>query len=446
MNDDVFDKFLYDMVNNKNADRSPVATEESGVDDMTKINGESLNFTDESDEPSVSEKTIRFTDGDVTKMVSAIKNSGDTQKVPDQKPKPRRKKKVRKANYTAYGGLVLATIVLCASIVISLFVIVVGRDFLGIDTNDNGFTLYIESGSDIESIADLLVENGIIEYPEVFVRFARFRLGADGMIYPGDIDVKPSMSYADLIDSLSEMREAHKTITVTIPEGYTIDAAAKLLEESGVCSADEFIFAFNTNVYGFDFETYVSSSSLKYYKYEGYLFPDTYEFYEGDSVYNIAKKIKERTNEILNADVIRRCNELGYTLDQIVTLASILELESGKESEMKEIAGVFYNRLSNPAEYPRLQSDTTSRYIENVIKADSTVAYQEMYDAYDTYVCVGLPVGAICNPGKAAIDAALYPNANSYYYFCSSPETGEFYYAETYDEHLENKETAGLEV
>ena len=444
MNDDVFDKFLYDMVNNKNADRSPVATEESGVDDMTKINGESLNFTDESDEPSVSEKTIRFTDGDVTKMVSAIKNSGDTQKVPE--PKPRRKKKVRKANYTAYGGLVLATIVLCASIVISLFVIVVGRDFLGIDTNDNGFTLYIESGSDIESIADLLVENGIIEYPEVFVRFARFRLGADGMIYPGDIDVKPSMSYADLIDSLSEMREAHKTITVTIPEGYTIDAAAKLLEESGVCSADEFIFAFNTNVYGFDFETYVSSSSLKYYKYEGYLFPDTYEFYEGDSVYNIVKKIKERTDEILNADVIRRCNELGYTLDQIVTLASILELESGRESEMKEIAGVFYNRLSNPAEYPRLQSDTTSRYIENVIKADSTVAYQEMYDAYDTYVCVGLPVGAICNPGKAAIDAALYPNTNSYCYFCSSPETGEFYYAETYDEHLENIETAGLEV
>lgn len=422
MKEDNFDDILSSILNKPQdqVDEKPsaVATEPQEDEDIADF----------------AEKTIRLKSGDTVKAVPPMQ----------EMPRPRRPvKRVRKANYSAYGGIVLATLVLCCSIVISLFVIVVGRDFLGIDTDNNSITLYIPSNSTMPEIASLLEENGIIEYPEVFVKFARLRVGSE-TVYPGDIDVKPSMSYSDIIDSLMESREAHETVTVTIPEGLTINDAAKLLEENGVCSADEFIFEFNTSIFGFDFESYVSSSGLKYYKYEGYLFPDTYEFYVGDSANNIARKIKERTNEILNADVISRCNEIGYTLDQVVTLASILQLESGREGDMENIAGVFYNRLHNPSEYPRLQSDTTYRYIENVIKANSSVTYQEMYDAYDTYVCTGLPVGAICNPGEAAIHAALYPSENNYYYFCSNAETGEFYYAETYDEHLANVELAGL--
>ena len=91
-----------------------------------------------------------------------------------------------------------------------------------------------------------------------------------------------------------------------------------------------------------------------------------------------------------------------------------------------------------------MQSDTTYSYIENVIKNVLSVEYQEMYDAYDSYTCVGLPVGAICNPGLDAINAVLYPNDTDYYYFCSDLSTGETYYAMTYDEHLDNCERAGL--
>ena len=111
---------------------------------------------------------------------------------------------------------------------------------------------------------------------------------------------------------------------------------------------------------------------------------------------------------------------------------------------MKPRASVFINRLNNSQTFPRLQSDTTYSYIDDVIKKVLTVEYQEMYDAYDTYTCIGLPIGAICNPGEAAIDAVLNPDETDYYFFCSNIETKETFFARTVDEHEENKKRAGL--
>ena len=434
MRDELFDDYLASILNKDSEKQegqssAPAAVKEEG-DEYTKLISELALETPSTPANDEEGRTRSFT----------------AQKIPEAKPIPKvkpRKRHIRSANYSAYGGIVLATLVLCCSILISLFVIVVGRDFLGIDTNNNEFTLYIEENWSISAIADYLYENGIIEYPRLFTQYAKLRVG-DGSVYPGDIDVMPSMSYADIIESLTEMREAHATIRVTFVEGCTIDDAARILEENEVCTADDFIFAFNTNVYGFDFESHVGSASMKFYKFEGYLFPDTYEFYIGDSVYNIVRKIKEHTNEILNADIIKQCQDMGYTLEEIVTMASILQLESGEHEEMKKVASVFYNRLNHPDVYPRLQSDTSYRYINNVIKANSNIDFQDMYDAYDTYVCNGLPIGPICNPGADAIDAALHPVDSPYYYFCSNLDTREFFYAETYAEQLENQKLAGL--
>lgn len=434
MREDIFDTYLKSILD-KSSVKSAQAVSSDDKTDSPGSAGSSVIAAEQADE-AIDERTINL-EGNTKHIEPAVSHQ-------PVKIIRKKKKKIRKANYSAYGGIVLATLVICSSIIISLFVIVVGRDFLGIDTNDNTFTLYIEENWSIADIAEYLAENGIIEYPELFRQYAKLRVG-DGSVYPGDIDVMPSMSYGDIIDSLMTVRKAHETITLTFIEGCTIDDAAKVLEESGLCSADDFIFEFNTDVYGFDFESHVGSSGLKYYKYEGYLFPDTYEFYVGDSVYNIVKKIKTRTDEILNSDFIKRCQDSGRTLEEIVTMASILQLESGDPDEMPKIASVFYNRLANPGVYPHLQSDTSYNYINNVIKAGSGVEFQEMYDAYDTYVCSGLPIGPICNPGAAALEAALSPSESSYYFFCSSPTTGEFYYAETYAEHQENAKLAGIE-
>lgn len=358
------------------------------------------------------------------------------------KAKPKKKKR-RKRNYTAYGGIVIATLVLCVSVLLSLFIIVVGRDVLGIESAGVEFTIYVPSGSTTDDIANQLYDEGVIQYKNVFKLFSRLKK-ADGNMYPGDLDVAYNMSYSDIIDNLMISREAKQTATVTFPEGITLLSAGRILEENNICTADEFIYTFNSTVFGFEFEKYVSSSSLKLYKYEGYMFPDTYEFYVGDSAYNVVKKIKSRTNEILNADVIKLAAERGFTIDQVVTLASIVQREAGDIEQMPAIASVFENRLAKPDEFPRLQSDTTYSYIDDVIKKVMTIEYQDMYDAYDTYTCVGLPIGAICNPGKDAIDAVLNPDDTGYYYFCSNLETKETFFAITNDEHEENKKKAGL--
>lgn len=441
MKDEVFDKYLEEILNSNHD--SAVAVAGGNSPEKAQKNELAEKAVDE-DIKNFAEETIRFSGEDMKKFEA--KPIHNAEKIPETPAPRRKKKKVRRANYSAYGGLVLSTLVICASLIISLFVIVVGRDFLGIDTNDNEFTLYIEPDWSVADIAQYLTDNGIIEYPGVFTQFCKLRLGSGGVVYPGDIDVKASSSYSDIIDLLMTSREAHETARVTFVEGCTLIDAANILEENGICNAADFIFEYNSTPMDFNFESYVGQSSMKFYRYEGYLFPDTYEFYVGDSVYNIAKKIKQHTDKMLSEDVISRAKEMGYTLEQIVTMASILQLESGEAEEMKNIAGVFYNRLKNPSEYPRLQSDTSYRYINNVIKKYSTISYQEMYDAYDTYTCTGLPIGPICNPGKAAIEAALNPAEHSYYFFCSNLETREFFYAETYDEQLKNQEKAGLSV
>ncbi len=388
--------------------------------------------TDEATSVFKFDQQINISKYDPNKHSSEIQNQA--------KPK---KKKRRKRNYTAYGGIVIATLVLCVSILLSLFIIVVGRDVLGIESSGVEFTIYVPSGSTTNDIAQQLYDEGVIQYKDVFKLISKVK-GADGSMYPGDLNVAYNMSYSDIIDSLMESREAKQTATVTFPEGITLLSAGRLLEENNICTADEFIYTFNSTAFGFEFEKYVSSSSLKLYKYEGYLFPDTYEFYVGDSAYNVVKKIKTRTNEILNADVIKLAVERGFTIDQVVTLASIVQREAGSIEQMVTIASVFENRLARPDEFPKLQSDTTYSYIDDVIKQVMTVEYQDMYDAYDTYTCVGLPIGAICNPGKDAIDAVLNPDDTGYYYFCSNLETKETFFAVTNEEHEENKKKAGL--
>ncbi len=409
-------------------DKEPQSTDQNDIAD-----NDAVHFSD--DEAT---SVFKFDQQINVSKYDPNKHSAEAQS--NTKPK---KKKRRKRNYTAYGGIVIATLVLCVSILLSLFIIVVGRDVLGIESAGVEFTIYIPSGSTTEDIAQQLYDEGVIQYKDVFKLISKVK-GADGGMYPGDLEVAYNMSYSDIIDSLMIAREAKQTATVTFPEGITLLSAGKLLEENNICSADEFVYTFNSTVFGFEFEKYVSSSSLKLYKYEGYLFPDTYEFYVGDSAYNVVKKIKSRTNEILSADTIKLAAERGFTIDQVVTLASIVQREAGSIEQMATIASVFENRLAKPDEFPRLQSDTTYSYIDDVIKQVMTVEYQDMYDAYDTYTCVGLPIGAICNPGKDAIDAVLNPDDTGYYYFCSNIETKETFFAVTNEEHEENKKKAGL--
>ncbi|ADU22447.1 endolytic transglycosylase MltG [Ruminococcus albus] len=355
--------------------------------------------------------------------------------------KKKKKSRVR-FNGSIFGGIILVTIILTLSLLLAVSGLTLGMEFYGIGKSDDVITFNIPKGSDNDDIADLLVENGIIKNKKLFIYTVK--LMKANTIYPGDIQLKPSDSYSDIIDKLAEQRESFKTVTVTFTEGeYLIDIAKKL-EENKVCPAGDFLFEFNKDM-GYKFEGYLTDSKNTLFPREGYLFPDTYEFYVDDTPYNITKILRDHYDSKINDALYKKMNDRGLSLNQTITLASIVQQEAANVQEMPKVASVFLNRLKDSDTFPMLQSDTTYNYIEKVIKTqESNEATIDHYiEYYDTYAIDGLPAGPICNPGMDAIKAVLDPAETNYYYFCNDLETGETFYAETLDEHEKNLVKAG---
>lgn len=232
-------------------------------------------------------------------------------------------------------------------------------------------------------------------------------------------------------------------VTVMFPEGSTVSQIAELLEKNGVCSASEFMAEANNpmNLEGFSFS--VPNPENRAFLLEGYLFPDTYEFYRNESASTAIKRFLKNTESKLTAEIRSECEKLGFTLDEILTLASIIQEEAGNPSEMGKVSSVLHNRLQSK-KYPRLQCDVATFYLRDYVKPYVDEArYSELYDLYNTYRCDGLPAGPITNSGIDAVKAALYPENTDWYYFVTDSD-GVYYYAETWSEHLENCEIAGL--
>ncbi len=355
----------------------------------------------------------------------------------------KRKRKRRNRNVgRVYGVLIMLTIIIVVSITLSVGIISVGKDMLGIEGTETLRPFVIPEGATTAEIAEDLHEAGIIEYPKVFIYFSRLS-NADAGYIAGEHEVSSIMAYETIIDELTGVNvEERVTVDVMFPEGISVYEAAEKLEEAGVCEAQKFLYYFNMANYGYDFEQYLPKtlSKLKFCKMEGYLFPDTYTFYEEMEPDDVCRKIYVNFNKKITDTYYARMQELGLTLDEMITLASIVQAEAAHKEDMKDVASVFWNRLNNPNEFTRLQSDPTSKYVEEIIKPNIDLEDQLIYDAYDTYICSGLPAGAIGNPGLDAIEAVLYPNDTNYFYFFANVDTGVTYFASTLEEHYANEE------
>ena len=356
--------------------------------------------------------------------------------------KKKKKRKKSKVNNSVFGGIILVIVILTVSLVLAVGGISIGMEYYGIGKTDEDIRFNIPAGSTNSEIADILVNEGVIKNKKLFMLALKFEKPA--AIYPGDITRQPSSGYSEIIEKLSQMRESYKTVSITFTEGENLLDIAKKLEDNEVCTADDFLFEFNKNQ-GFDFENDVDDNGDMFYRMEGYFYPDTYEFYVNDSAGNVTKKLREQFEKKYET-VKAKIKNSGMSLNEVMTLASIVQLEAASEDEMPKVASVFLNRLDDPDTYPMLQSDTTTNYIKNVIKteADNTASIEHYTECYDTYKCKGLPAGPICNPGMAAINAVLEPKKTDYYYFCNNLKTGETFYAKTLDEHEENLVKAGL--
>ncbi len=378
--------------------------------------------------------------------------SKNIHKSTNNKSKGSRKKKKVKVNSSIFTGLIVTIIVLLSSVTLAFFGISLGLEYLGINKSDQIIKLNIKDGSNTDEIAQQLIDAGIIDNKLLFKLIVNLK-DAGALMKPGDIELKPNSSYADKIDALIEQRESFETVSIIFPEGITLLDAAKSLQEKGVIADyQDLIDTFNTEKFGFDYESLIDdNNNKKFYTMEGYFYPDTYNFYLDDSSYNIVKTVREHFNSKFTDSMKAEMHENGMTMDEVITLASIVQAEAGSVKDMPKVASVFMNRLNDPANFPRLESDATDEYYKKVIKVEgeNSKAYTEseldaFKDVYDTYVANGLPAGPVCNPGIEAINAVLNPEKTDYLYFCSNLKTKKTYFAKTLSKHKKNLKKAGL--
>lgn len=354
-------------------------------------------------------------------------------------PKGKKRKRKRKRNRLP-GVLILTVFIFAVSICLSLVIIAFGKDMLGIGKGDTTHLIVVQEGETTDQIAQMLHEEGIIKSPECFKLFMKLRKSNDTYI-AGEHFLSPNMAYETIISKLTDYEEEEKeTVEVTFPEGITIYDAANILEENGVCSAEDFIFYFNSGGYGFEFEQRLPvDTSLKFNRMEGYVFPDTYYFYSNMDPEQVCQKIYNNFNSKMTDERYAQMEKLGLSLDQLITFASIVQKEAASVDTMTLVASVFWNRYNNQDIFPILQSDPTSNYANDVIKPHMEVYDETIIDAYDTYKGAGLPPGAICNPGLEAIDAVLANFQSPYFYFIANINTGQTYFSETLEEHEANQ-------
>lgn len=348
----------------------------------------------------------------------------------------KRKKKKKKKRSRLPGIIILTTFIFAVSVCLSLVIIAFGRDMLGIGKSDSTHLIVIPEGATTIEISEILKDENIIKSPKCFQLFSRLRK-SDSSYIAGEHFVRPNMAYETIINELTTIDEAKEqdTVEVTFPEGCTIFDAAQLLEQNGVCSADDFIFYFNSGGLGFEFENRLpTDTSLKFYRMEGYLFPDTYFFYENMSPEQVCQKIYLNFDNKMTDERYAKMESLGLSLDELITFASVVQKEAANTDTMLYVASVFWNRLRNSADFPLLQSDPTSNYSE-FVRTRMDVYDKTIVDSYDTYVSPGLPPGAICNPGIEAIDAVLENVESNYFYFIANIYTGQTYFSETLEEH-----------
>ncbi|HIR61066.1 MAG TPA: endolytic transglycosylase MltG [Candidatus Faecivivens stercoravium] len=365
-------------------------------------------------------------------------DEGDAMAMPKRSPGFFRR--VPKRVYHRGWGISLAytavTVLLC--VFIAVMFLRVFNDVLAFITENRAVTITIDADDSVDDVAGKLKDAGLIKYDWLFSYVAKFE-GSTGPYQEGEHTLNDNMNYMQLLSEIEVQPVARETVWVTFTEGMTVDQMADLLEENGVCDADDFREEVMSGAdYGYDFEQEMSTSSDIYYPLEGYLFPDTYEFYTNETPANVITRMLQNFQNKIDT-VQDQMAEMGLTQHQTITLASIIQSEaSGDPANMALVSSIYWNRLNDPENFPMLQSDPTRNYANStILMTGQSSTYQQKAAAYDTYQCTGLPAGPICNPGMDAILAALSPETTAYYYFISDSD-GNFYFAETLEQHEAN--------
>ncbi len=363
-------------------------------------------------------------------------------------------------------AVIYIAVIIVVSVGLSVFVVNTANDVFKFVVDDKMVTVNIPEYASIEDVSEALYDAGAIKHRWAFNLWSGLKDSGAEFI-PGTYEVSTTLNY-DYLRAAFKKSTKRIELRVTIPEGYTIDEMIEHLIASGIGNAgdserkkqiirDAFIDAINNYEFDYRFVRELTTTEDRIYRLEGYLFPDTYNFYAeyGSAEDSEAEAAKKTAVAVLSKmldnfdgkfadEYYARCLDLKMTVDQAITLASMIEKETRYADELGYVSSVFHNRLKYPGTFPYLNSDATIMYAiahDTGSRLDSMSGEDTSYETpYNTYTHRGLPPGPIANPGLNAIKYALYPNDTNYFYFVSD-SAGRTLFAATEPEHIANINT-----
>lgn len=318
--------------------------------------------------------------------------------------------------------IIVLSVIIVAVITAITAVILVFGEIGGTFRSQKSVCFEVEEGTPAVTVANTLKRSGAIKSALLFRVYAKLT-DVEGKFSYGSYEFSANLSYKEIANELINNGEKAKTVSVTIPEMSTVDDIALLLSDANVCTKEDFYGEIQNGSFDFDFIKDIPVNKV-HYRFEGYLFPNTYSFFCYDSKicsHLAVEKMLKATEDNLN-ELKKEISKNKYSIHEIMTMASVIELEAGgNPEEMANVSAVFYNRLKSP-NFPTLGSSPT-------------IKYPYGNGAYNTYECLGLPAGPLCQPSLASIKAAISPTENFDYYYFVTDKSMNFYYKKTLAEH-----------
>lgn len=377
------------------------------------------------------------------------------------------KGKKRNRKEEASGGLIsgiakavlyVVFILLCSGF-LSYFIVTAGNDVFALVKTTVPAPFTVTADDDYITISEKLKESGAVEYDWLFKMFVIFQADDTDSIkfLEGEYKLESGLNYTQLFNTLTTVPYVRTEIRITVPEGFTTEQILQLLESEGISTREELIDVINNYPFKHEFVQLLEAkgySKDRLYRLEGYLYPDTYYFYKDDSAVSIINKFLNNFDtkfwDEYEDTYKETCEKLGLTFDEIISLASIVQMEGITLTDFENISKVFHNRMKSNT-LKKLESCATVQYILEERHEIITEADTKIDNPYNTYMYEGLPPGAICNPGINAIEATIFPafdeqmlkdnNIKTAYFFVSDL-AGNIYYAETQKGHEKNKAKA----
>ena len=332
------------------------------------------------------------------------------------------------------GCLIIGIVLLLMLVTLVAGALVLGPPLLSRTTHGETTEITVESGDSLHRVSERLKEEGIIRSAYWFRRRGREE-GIDRLIKPGTLAIEPGLDIEDIFALLVVDRQQREQVRITFPEGFTLYQMGRRLEEQEMVTVEEFLAAAQAyhQAGDYDFDT-----EDLYFPLEGYLFPDTYLFEQDATAQDIVRVMAAKMESVVTQEWRQQGEAMGLSLHELLTMASLVEKEAFGDFERPTIAGVVYNRLD---------TDMLLQFCSSVIyglddgrELANRLLYRDLEELhpFNTYQFKGLPPGPIANPGRASIEAVLYPETHDYYYFVVGE--GGHNFSREYRDHLQNVE------